>query len=125
VTWFDIGVLAVTGFSVAVSVLRGAVREILALASWVLAFVGAQYFAPDAVPYMPVAIADGSLRMLAAFVAVFLSLLFALTLIAIGVSRLVRSAGLGMADRMLGAAFGLVRGVAIVLVLVLVAGLTT
>jgi membrane protein required for colicin V production len=124
-TWFDIGVIVVIGLSVVLSVVRGAVREILALAAWVLAFLGAQYLAPHAVPYLPAGMTNDSLRMLTAFTAAFLVLLFALTLVAIGLSRAVRSVGLGTVDRILGAAFGLARGVAIALVLVLVAGFTT
>jgi membrane protein required for colicin V production len=41
-----------------------------------------------------------------------------------GVSRLLKSAGLGLEDRLLGSVFGLARGVLIVMVMVLLAGLT-
>jgi membrane protein required for colicin V production len=48
-----------------------------------------------------------------------------MTLLAIAISSLIKTAGLGFADRALGAMFGLVRGLAIVLIAVLLAGLTT
>jgi membrane protein required for colicin V production len=51
--------------------------------------------------------------------------LLAMTLLASAVSRLVKRAGLGMVDRTLGAAFGMVRGLAIVMLAVLLAGMTT
>jgi membrane protein required for colicin V production len=64
------------------------------------------------------------LRLLAAFLSVFLTALLVLTLAAIAVSSLLKRAGLGLIDRALGAVFGLVRGLAIVMVVVLLAGLT-
>jgi membrane protein required for colicin V production len=56
---------------------------------------------------------------------VFFGVLLAMSLVAIGISRLVKSAGLGVEDRMFGMLFGLARGGLIVVVLVLLAGLTT
>jgi len=63
--------------------------------------------------------------LLAAFLIVFLVVLLLMTLLAIAVSGLLKKAGLGLIDRTLGAVFGLVRGLAIVTVAVLLAGLTT
>ena len=55
---------------------------------------------------------------------VFLVVLVAMSVLAILVSKLVKSAGLGLDDRVLGGVFGLARGVLVVMVLVLLAGLT-
>ena len=74
---------------------------------------------------LPAAIPGPSLRLLAAFMIIFLVVLLAMTLLASAVSRLVKRAGLGMVDRTLGAAFGMVRGLAIVMLAVLLAGMTT
>ncbi len=123
-TWFDYVVLAIIGISVLLSIMHGLVRELLALASWVVAFIVAQLFAADVAPLLPDAIPNPSLRLLAAFLAVFLTALLLMTLLAILVSSLVRRVGLGAVDRLLGAVFGLVRGLAIVTVVVLLAGLT-
>lgn len=123
-TGFDYAVLAIVGISVLLSIIHGFVRELLALASWIVAFLAAQNYAADVAPLLPAAMTNGSLRLLAAFMAIFLTVLLAMTLVAMLVSRLFRSAGLGLADRALGAVFGLVRGFAIVMVVVLLAGLT-
>jgi membrane protein required for colicin V production len=56
---------------------------------------------------------------------VFLALLLATALVTIAVSGLVRSAGLDVGDRILGSVFGFVRGVAVAVVIVLMAGFTT
>jgi membrane protein required for colicin V production len=124
-TWFDYAVLAIIGLSVLFSIIHGFVRELLALASWVTAFVAAQAYVTAVAPLLPAAIPGQSLRLLAAFIIIFLLVLLAMTLLAIAVSSLVRRAGLGMVDRALGAAFGMVRGLAIVMVAVLLAGMTT
>lgn len=124
-TWFDYAVLTIIGISVVVSIIRGMVREVLALASWIIAFVVAQQYALNVAPYLPAAIPNESLRLLAGFLIVFLSVLLVMALLTIALLGLVRSAGLGWIDRGLGAAFGVARGVVIVLVIVLLAGLTT
>ena len=123
-TWIDYAVIAIIGISVLLSVIHGLVREILALASWVVAFIVAQMFAGDVAALLPAALTNPSLRLLAGFLAVFVAVLVVMTLLAIAVSGLIKSAGLGFADRALGAVFGLGRGLAIVTVAVLLAGLT-
>ena len=123
-TWIDYAVLAIIVVSVLLSVFHGLVRELMALAAWVAAFFVAQAYAPAVETIVPVAISNPALRMLAAFVAVFLGVLVAMTLLGAGISSLLRSVGLGTVDRILGAVFGLVRGLAIVLIAVLLAGLT-
>jgi len=124
-TWIDYAVLAIIGVSVLLSVIHGFVRELLSLSAWVVAFLVAQYFAGEVAMMLPAAIPNESLRLLAAFLIVFLSVLLAATLLAILVSGLIKRAGLGATDRMLGALFGFVRGVAVVMVAVLLAGLTS
>lgn len=123
-TWFDYAVLAIVGISVLLSILHGFVRELLALASWIIAFLVAQLCAADAALLLPAAMSSEPLRLLVAFLAVFLTVLLAATLLSNVLSRLFKRAGLGAVDRILGAGFGLVRGFAIVMVVVLLAGLT-
>ena len=123
-TWVDYAVLTIIGISVLLSVIHGLVRELMALASWIVAFMVAQGYSADVAPLLPAAISNPSLRLLAAFLGMFLAVLVVMTLLAIVISRLIQSAGLGWADRALGAVFGLVRGLAIVMMVVLLAGLT-
>ena len=123
-TWFDYVVLLVIGVSALVAVMRGFVREVLSLVSWVAAFVAASAFAGKVAPLLPAAIPNDSLRMLAAFVLVFGAILLLMVVITLAIVELVRVVGLGFVDRVLGLAFGLVRGLLIVLIAVLLAGLT-
>lgn len=123
-TAFDYAVLVIVGLSVIVSVWRGAVREVLALVSWVAAFLAAQAYAGAVSTYLPESVSNASLRLLVGFVSVFLVVLLLAALLAITFSKLVRSVGLGPVDRGLGAIFGLLRGILVVLTLVLLCGLT-
>lgn len=121
---FDYVVLLIVGVSVVVSVMRGFVREVLALAGWVVAFVAANALSGAVAAWFAPVISDPSLRALTAFVAVFIVTLILASLLAMAISRLIKGAGLGLEDRLLGGFFGLTRGMMIVMVIVLLAGLT-
>jgi membrane protein required for colicin V production len=123
-TVFDYAVLIIIGLSILLSVIRGLVREVLALLAWVVAFVTANLFSGDLAALLPEEIPTVELRLLAGFLGVFFVALLLMSLLAMAVSQLVKSAGLGVEDRFLGALFGLARGVLVVLVLVLLGGLT-
>jgi membrane protein required for colicin V production len=123
-TVFDYAVLAIVVLSVSISAIRGLVREVLALVAWAAGFIAASMFAADIAALLAPEVPDERLRLLAAFAAVFLVVLLAMSLLALLVSKLVKSAGLGLEDRVLGGVFGLARGALIVTVLVLAAGLT-
>ncbi len=123
-TFFDYAVLAILGVSVLVSVWRGAIRELLALASWIVAFLIAQAYAGTVAALLPAAIPSAGLRLLAGFLVVFLVVLLLVALVALAISQLVRAAGLGPLDRAVGAIFGLLRGILVTSLLVLLAGLT-
>jgi len=123
-TGFDYAVLAIVGVSVLLSIMRGFVREVLALISWVAAFIVARLYALELVPLLPEAIPSEELKMLAAFLIVFLSTLLFCSLLAIALSHIFKRVGLGWIDRGLGAVFGVLRGVLVVCILVLLAGFT-
>ena len=123
-TVFDYAVLGIIGISILLSVMRGFLREIMALLAWVVAFWLASVFTDQLAPLLPAAIPSPELRYLAAFVLIFLGVLLIMTVIAIAVSQLLKAIGVGPLDRAFGALFGFARGILIVLVLVLLSGLT-
>lgn len=123
-TVFDYAVLVIIGISVLISLMRGAVREILSLAGWVLAFYIARTYASQVVPLLPYDIPSEKLKMLAAFLILFLAVLLVTSLLSIALSGLLKEVGLGWLNRLLGGVFGLLRGLLIVTVLVLLAGMT-
>lgn len=123
-TAFDYAVLVIIGISILISLMRGAVREILSLAGWLLAFYAARTYADMLVPLLPYGIPSEKLKMLAAFLIVFLAVVLTTSLISIALSGLLKEIGLGWLNRLLGGVFGLLRGLLIVLVLLLLAGMT-
>lgn len=84
-----------------------------------------QWFAADAAEWLPMSGAAEPLRYAAGFVVVFVLGIFAGSLIAFLVQKLVAAVGLRPADRMLGAGFGLLRGVVLLLAATVVAGMTS
>jgi len=124
VTLLDLAALLVVVLSVLISVVRGAMREVMSIVSWVASVFLAVYLAPAAATLLPAQLANPSLRLAAAFVAILLLSLLLFGLVALSLSKLVRKSGLSASDRALGALFGLARGVVILVVLTLLAGLT-
>lgn len=124
-TAFDIGVLVVVGLSTLFAFLRGFIRELVALAAWIAGIVAALALTPVVGEWLPDLFGHPTLRYLIAFGLIIVAALVAGALVAWPLSRMVRAAGLGFADRFLGSIFGLMRGLAVVIVFVLVAGLTS
>ncbi len=124
-TSFDYAVLLIIGISIVVSMMRGAVREVLAIIGWLAAFYVAKTYATQLIPLLPVDIPTESLKVLAAFLILFLGVLLISSLLTIALSSLIKKIGLNWFNRFLGAFFGFARGLLIVCVLVFLAGLTS
>lgn len=124
-TVFDYAVLGIIGLSVLLSILRGFLRETLSLAGWVAAFFVAKLYTLRLAPLLPQSIPGESLRLLAAFLILFLVTLLVSSLLAIALAEVFKKIGLGGLDRWLGALFGMARGVLVVSIVVLLGGLTT
>jgi len=100
------------------------VREVLSLAGWIAGFLLAQMFAPEVGQRMPMEGASEGLRYLAGFVLVFVLVLVASAILANLLKKLASVAGLGPLDRVLGALFGALRGLLLLLTLTVVVNLS-
>jgi membrane protein required for colicin V production len=125
VTIFDYLVLFVLLASVVISTMRGLVREILSLVSWVVAFVVANAYGATLATMLPNMIPGEVVRLMVAFVALFLGVRILMGLLSMAVDGLVKASGLSLADRGLGGLFGLARGIVIVLFAVILCGMTS
>lgn len=123
-TGFDYVVLAVIALSSLLGLWRGVVSEILGLAAWVAAFFAARAWGLAVSGLLVGWISGPTWRATAGFAAVFLFTLMIFAAARFVLSGLLRAVGLGFADRFLGALFGIMRGVVVVLVVVLVGGMT-
>lgn len=121
---FDLAIVAVVALSTLFAFARGVIRETIALATWIAGFVLAiNYAGPLAglwsrLDMTPVA------KHLLAFAVILLAVMIVGAMVAWMLSRVVRSIGLGFADRFLGAIFGLARGILVMVVFALAAGVT-
>ncbi|HEX4855723.1 MAG TPA: CvpA family protein [Limnobacter sp.] len=125
-TLFDYIVIAVLVLSVILGLFRGMVKEVLSLANWVFAFWLANKYGAEFAVYMEWAesLTPPMKALIGCAAAFFGSMLVGAILISL-LGKIVAAAGLGFADRSLGGAFGLARGLFIVLVLVIGAGFTS
>jgi membrane protein required for colicin V production len=125
VTIFDYVVLFILVSSVVISTMRGLVKEILSLAGWVAAFIVANAFGAKLAPMLPSVIPGEALRLIVAFIALFLGVRVLMGLLALAIGALIEASGLTLADRGLGGLFGLGRGIVIVLAGVILCGMTS
>lgn len=124
-TVFDYVVSGIFLVSIVLSIFRGFVREALSIAGWVVAFIVASAYSSLFEQFLPAEITGETLRISIAFVLTFLSVLLITALAIMLLTTLIKGIGLGFIDRLFGSVFGFLRALAIVTLLVLIAGLTT
>jgi len=122
--WVDYLIIGIILLSSGISIVRGFIKEVLSLASWALAFWVALMFYPHVSTLLADYIVTPSIRLFTAFSSLFIVTLILAALVNHLISEIVQKTGLTGTDRSLGVVFGLVRGVAIVTLLVLIAGAT-
>jgi len=120
----DIVLLLLLLASLLIGAWRGLVFEVLSLGGWVAAFVLAQWWADEAAAWLPLAELDPPLPFALGFVLVFVATAFVAGFLAWLIKKGVEQVGLRPIDRTLGAAFGLLRGLVILLALTLLLHLT-
>lgn len=122
-TSLDYVVIAVLALSIAWGAWRGLVHEVLSLAGWIMAFLAANLLAAPLSETFPANMRP-ELRVVGAFVLVFVGTLVLTTLLTALVTKFVRVSVLQSLDRWLGALFGLMRGLLVIVALAMIAGLT-
>src|SRR4051794_13363021 len=122
--WIDIAMLAVIAVSALAGAVRGLTFEVLSLLGWVAAWFAGLWLGPWLAPHLPIGTPGSALNGLVAFACVFLIVLILCGLAARGVSALVGKTVLRPFDRLLGAVFGLARGVLVLLALAIVVSYT-
>jgi membrane protein required for colicin V production len=122
--WVDFVLIGIVSVSLSISLVRGFVREAFSLAAWILAvWVSWSFFRELAVHLEPW-VSVPSLRLGLAFAVLLLVTLILGAMVNFLISQLVERTGLTGTDRLLGMFFGVARGVLLIAILVLLAGLT-
>lgn len=107
-----------------ISLWRGFIKEAISLATWIVAVLAAMRFSDPFAAMLTPWIELPSARAVAGFVGVFFIVLILGALVGFLAGQLVKKTGLSGTDRVLGTVFGVARGVILVAILALLAGLT-
>ena len=119
--WTDYLLIAVLVFSSVAGLMRGLLREVISLFTWVAAVWIAWSFAASLEPYLGGALSDSAVRPWAARTIIFVAVLLIGAALGALVSHFVRLSLFSGVDRLLGLLFGLLRGVVALGVLAMLA----
>ncbi len=123
-TIFDYLLLFILICSVVISTMRGLAREVISLAGWLAAFVLANAFAAQFAVLLPTLIPGSTLRLIAAFVLLFIGVRLLAWLLGSAIEAMIEAGGLKPADRVLGSVFGAARGALLIVTVVVLCGMT-
>lgn len=122
--WVDIGLAAFLLLSIVVGLARGFVFELLSLAGWFAAYFAGLWLTPMFVGYIHIGAPGSTLNYGVTFACVFFAALVVWSLAARLLRALIRATPLSAFDRLLGAGFGCVRGLLVLLVVATVVGVS-
>lgn len=121
-TAFDYCLLLLLAVTAGLGFWRGLVSEVLSLVAWVVAILVARTYSGEVARWLT-AIDHPAGRQVLAFVLVVIFVLLLAGLVRWLLRALLKAVGLGAADRVLGASFGFIKGLAIAFLVVLAGGL--
>ena len=116
VTVLDGVVVVVVLVSAMLAMVRGFVREVLSVASWVIAALAAYYFYKPVLPYLQPYIASEHIATVVSAAGIFFVTLIIVSIIATKIADVVVDSRIGLLDRTLGFVFGAARGVLLVVI---------
>jgi membrane protein required for colicin V production len=116
----DIVFLVLLGASVIYSLIRGLTREIFSFLAVILGFFGASYGQSWAAGWLQGWVHQETLAQILGFALLFVLIALAVSLLGRLLSGVIRKGGLGWADRMGGAAFGFLKAILLIAIILLV-----
>jgi len=116
----DIAIIIVTVLSSVFGLWRGLIKEVLSLLTWIAALLVARVYGGYLAEMLINVIDNESVRYVTAFALLFIVVMMLGTLLNHLLSKLITVTGLKLVDRLLGGAFGVARGLIIVLVVMFI-----
>jgi membrane protein required for colicin V production len=120
--WIDYAIAAMLLLSCGLGLVRGFIREMLSLASWVAAIWVCTQYSQDASALLQDKITIQPVRLAVSCAILFFATLFVGSLITSLLSQIIKKSGLSGTDRLLGFGLGLVKGAVLIAALILLAG---
>nr|WP_306267166.1 CvpA family protein [Pararhizobium sp. IMCC3301] len=112
-----LGVMLISAF---LAMMRGFVREVFSIGTWIAAAAAALFFHPLLLPYIEPYVSNDLLSVALAAAAVFFVTLILISFITIRISDFILDSGVGPIDRTLGFMYGALRGLLIVVVAMMI-----
>jgi membrane protein required for colicin V production len=122
--WIDYTIIGLILISSVIGLLRGLIREAFSLVIWVVAIWIGLTFSREFSSFLEGMISYPSARIAAAFAVLFFITLILGALISYLLGELVKKTGLTGSDRFAGMIFGIARGLVVVAIIIMLAGLT-
>jgi membrane protein required for colicin V production len=122
--WIDYAIIGLVFISLFIGFLRGFVKEAFSLVIWMLGIWVGLSFSREFSGFLAQSISYPSARIAASFAILFVMTLIVGGLVSFLLGVLVNKTGLTGTDRFAGMIFGIVRGLVVVSIIVMLAGLT-
>ena len=109
-SYLDLSLIVVILISALLAMLRGFTREVLAIASWIVAAAAGAYLYPYLLPYVKPYVSKEPWASIASATAIFFVALILVSIITVNLSDAILDSKVGALDRSLGFLFGAARG---------------
>lgn len=120
----DLLIMGMIALSILMGVARGFVKESISLVTWVAAIALSVLYSSDLAKHISFT-KNALIQGLCSFLLIFVSVVFMGALVNYMAGGFIRKTPFSVPDRVLGSVFGFLRGVVLVSVLILLAGLTS
>lgn len=117
---YDIIFAGIILISVVLALLRGGVAELLSLSTWFIAIFVMRKYSHYLTPYLPDIISNPLLRALISYIIAFFIVACFMAILKRLLAQFIQTLGLGGLNYLLGALFGLVRGVIICALIIII-----
>lgn len=122
--WIDFAIIGLIVISLIIGLFRGLIKEAFSLLTWIIAVWVGLTFSREFAPFLETFIVYPSARIATAFGILFLITLIIGSIVSYLAGVLVLKTGLTGSDRFAGMLFGIARGLVVVAIMVMLAGLT-
>ncbi|AQT46985.1 CvpA family protein [Bartonella choladocola] len=112
-------VIAVILFSAFLAMVRGFSREVLSLASWVIAAVAAVLLYKNLLPFVESYLSNKTIALIASLAIIFVVVFLIVSIITMKIADIIIDSRIGALDRTVGFIFGVVRGLFIMVIAML------